>query len=106
MSRRRKPDWLKMRPPSGREFTGIKQTLRDHDLNTVCEEANCPNLGECWSGKNSESGGTATFMLMGDQCTRNCGFCDVDTGGGQPLTPTNPRTWRAPSPKSVSTTWS
>ncbi|WP_433628592.1 lipoyl synthase [Halomicrococcus sp. NG-SE-24] len=90
MSRRRKPDWLKMQPPSGQEFTGIKQTLRDHDLHTVCEEANCPNLGECWSGRGSDSGGTATFMLMGDQCTRNCGFCDVDTGGGQPLDPDEP----------------
>ncbi|WP_134668309.1 lipoyl synthase [Halorussus marinus] len=100
MSRRRKPDWLKTQPPAGREFTGIKQTLRDHDLHTVCEEANCPNLGECWSGRsrgsqnaeggNSDSGGTATFMLMGDQCTRNCGFCDVDTGGGQPLDPDEP----------------
>jgi lipoic acid synthetase len=90
MSRRRKPDWLKIQPPSGQEFTGIKQTLRDHDLHTVCEEANCPNLGECWSGQNSDSGGTATFMLLGDQCTRNCGFCDVDTGGGQPLDPDEP----------------
>jgi lipoic acid synthetase len=91
MSRRRKPDWLKMQPPAGEEFTGIKQTLRDHDLHTVCEEANCPNLGECWSGRGSDGGGgTATFMLMGDQCTRNCGFCDVDTGGGQPLDPAEP----------------
>ncbi|WP_158058483.1 lipoyl synthase [Halorussus halophilus] len=90
MSRRRKPDWLKIQPPAGREFTGIKQTLRDHDLHTVCEEANCPNLGECWSGRNSEAGGTATFMLMGDHCTRNCGFCDVATGGGEPLDPDEP----------------
>ncbi|SIR56808.1 lipoic acid synthetase [Haladaptatus litoreus] len=90
MSGRRKPDWLKMRPPSGQEFTGIKQTLREHDLNTVCEEANCPNLGECWSGRGSDGGGTATFMLMGHKCTRSCGFCDVDTGGGEPLDPDEP----------------
>jgi lipoic acid synthetase len=85
MSRSRKPDWLKTQPPSGREFTGIKQTLREHDLNTVCEEANCPNLGECWSGRGSDGGGTATFMLMGDRCSRGCNFCDVKTGGMDPL---------------------
>jgi len=100
MSRRRKPDWLKTQPPAGKEFTDIKQTLRDHDLHTVCEEANCPNLGECWSGRNraspssgdgsDDAGGTATFMLMGDHCTRNCSFCDVATGGGQPLDPDEP----------------
>ena len=91
MSRSRKPDWLKMRPPSGREFTDIKQTLRDHDLNTVCEEANCPNLGECWSGRNGSSdGGTATFMLMGHRCSRGCNFCDVETGGMEPLDPDEP----------------
>jgi len=106
MSRPRKPDWLAVQPPAGKEFTGIKETLRDHDLTTVCEEANCPNLGECWSGRTrgspngeatdaadgpgSDGGGTATFMLLGDSCTRNCGFCDVDTGGGQPLDPDEP----------------
>ncbi|WP_257299488.1 lipoyl synthase [Haloarchaeobius sp. FL176] len=91
MSRSRKPDWLKMRPPAGREFTDIKQTLRDHDLNTVCEEANCPNLGECWSGRNgSTDGGTATFMLMGHRCSRGCNFCDVETGGMEPLDPDEP----------------
>ncbi|WP_227375116.1 lipoyl synthase [Haladaptatus halobius] len=90
MSGRRKPNWLKMRPPSGQEFTGIKRTLREHDLHTVCEEANCPNLGECWSGRGEDGGGTATFMLMGHQCTRSCGFCDVDTGGGEPLDPDEP----------------
>lgn len=87
-SHRRKPDWLKMRPPSGQEFTGIKQTLRDRDLHTVCEEANCPNLGECWSGRNGP--GTATFMLMGDRCSRGCNFCDVATGGMEPLDPDEP----------------
>jgi lipoic acid synthetase len=81
---------LKTRPPAGEEFTDIKRTLREHDLNTVCEEANCPNLGECWSGRDSDSGGTATFMLMGHECTRSCGFCDVDTGWGNPLDPDEP----------------
>jgi lipoic acid synthetase len=79
MSRARKPEWLKRRPPAGERFTEIKETLRDHDLNTVCEEANCPNLGECWSGRDGP--GTATFMLMGDRCSRGCNFCDVETGG-------------------------
>ncbi|PSQ02229.1 lipoyl synthase [Halobacteriales archaeon QS_4_69_31] len=83
MSRARKPEWLKMRPPSGERFTEIKETLRSHDLNTVCEEANCPNLGECWSGRDGP--GTATFMLMGDRCSRGCNFCDVETGGMDPL---------------------
>ncbi|SDJ68190.1 lipoic acid synthetase [Halovenus aranensis] len=83
MSKARKPEWLKMRPPSGERFTEIKQTLRDHDLHTVCEEASCPNMGECWSGRDGP--GTATFMLMGDRCSRGCNFCDVKTGGMDPL---------------------
>ncbi|MUW14111.1 lipoyl synthase [Halorubrum sp. CBA1125] len=102
---RRKPDWLKSRPPSGSRFTEIKASLRDRDLNTVCEEANCPNLGECWSGgantpQNGEAAdaadggrdgpGTATFMLMGDRCSRGCNFCDVETGGMGPLDPDEP----------------
>jgi lipoic acid synthetase len=100
MSRARKPDWLKMRPPSGERFTEIKQTLREHDLHTVCEEASCPNMGECWSGGANappdaesataddggrEGPGTATFMLMGERCSRGCNFCDVETGGMEPL---------------------
>lgn len=88
MSGRRKPDWLKMRPPSGERFADIKNTLRDHDLHTVCEEASCPNMGECWSGRNGP--GTATFMLMGDRCSRGCNFCDVKTGGMEALDPDEP----------------
>jgi len=88
MSKVRKPEWLKMRPPSGERFTEIKATLRDHDLHTVCEEASCPNLGECWSGRDGP--GTATFMLMGDRCSRGCNFCDVETGGMEPLDPEEP----------------
>ncbi|MDS0259985.1 lipoyl synthase [Haloarcula sp. S1CR25-12] len=102
MSRSRKPDWLKMRPPSGERFTDIKQSLRERDLHTVCEEANCPNMGECWSGganasPNEEAAdaadsgpGTATFMLLGDRCSRGCNFCDVETGGMEPLDPDEP----------------
>ena len=77
-----------MRPPSGERFTEIKETLRDHDLHTVCEEASCPNLGECWSGRSGP--GTATFMLMGDRCSRGCNFCDIETGGMEPLDPDEP----------------
>jgi len=88
MSLARKPDWLKTRPPSGERFTDIKTTLRDRDLHTVCEEASCPNMGECWSGRNGP--GTATFMLMGDRCSRGCNFCDVKTGGMEPLDPNEP----------------
>jgi len=88
MSRSRKPDWVKMRPPAGERFTDIKSTLREYGLHTVCEEANCPNLGDCWSGRNGP--GTATFMLMGDRCSRGCNFCDVETGGMEALDPDEP----------------
>ena len=87
-SRRRKPEWLKTRPPSGERFAEIRSTLRERGLHTVCEEANCPNLGDCWSGRNGP--GTATFMLMGDRCSRGCNFCDVETGGMEPLDPDEP----------------
>ena len=70
----RKPSWLKVKAPGGENFSQIKKSLRKHDLYTVCEEARCPNIGECWQG------GTATFMLLGDVCTRGCKFCAVTTG--------------------------
>ena len=69
-----KPPWLKVRAPGGERFTDLKQTFRSLDLHTVCEEARCPNIGECWSE------GTATVMLLGDTCTRGCRFCAVTTG--------------------------
>ncbi len=69
-----KPPWLKARFPSGERFTHIKDLLRDQSLHTVCEEARCPNIGECFNA------GTATFMILGDTCTRACGFCAVDSG--------------------------
>jgi lipoic acid synthetase len=68
-----KPDWLKVPLPSGPTVAGLTQTLRERNLHTVCEEAKCPNLGECWAG------GTATFMVLGDVCTRGCRFCAVKT---------------------------
>jgi len=85
---RRKPTWLRSRPRSGEQFVDIKESLRDRDLHTVCEEASCPNMGECWSGEDGP--GTATFMLMGDRCSRGCNFCDVETGGMEPLDESEP----------------
>src|SRR5579859_7140094 len=69
-----KPAWLKVRAPGGSRYTELTKTLRALDLHTVCEEAHCPNIGECWSE------GTATVMLLGDTCTRGCRFCAVATG--------------------------
>jgi lipoic acid synthetase len=68
-----KPGWLKVKVPQGERFAWIRQRARSLNLHTVCEEARCPNIGECWEG------GTATFMLMGDECTRGCRFCHVKT---------------------------
>jgi lipoic acid synthetase len=75
----RKPGWLRAPLGTGREFAKVRQIVREHALSTVCEEAKCPNIGECWNA------GTATIMLMGSVCTRACRFCAVDTG--------NPRGW-------------
>jgi lipoic acid synthetase len=75
----RKPEWIRMKVPDSARFREIKQILRDNNLHTVCEEASCPNIGECFSG------GTATFMILGDVCTRRCPFCDV--AHGKPLPP-------------------
>ena len=75
----RKPAWLRARAPTGDTFAAVKGIVREHRLSTVCEEAKCPNIGECWNA------GTATIMLMGAVCTRACRFCAVDTG--------NPRGW-------------
>jgi len=69
-----KPGWIRVKYPTGENYEKIKGILRNHNLHTVCEEAHCPNIGECWGG------GTATFMLMGDTCTRGCRFCTVKSG--------------------------
>ena len=82
---RTKPAWLKVRPPGGERYTRIKARARALNLHTVCEEAHCPNVGECWGG------GTATFMVMGGVCTRGCRFCAVNTRrNGAPLDPDEP----------------
>jgi len=73
----RKPAWLRVRPPAGENYVHLKTLFRSLDLHTVCEEAHCPNVGECWGG------GTATIMLMGDTCTRGCRFCAVKSGNPQ-----------------------
>ncbi|CAI8189443.1 MAG: Lipoyl synthase [Marinobacterium sp. xm-d-530] len=80
----RKPDWLRVRMGSNAEVKRIKDTLRKHKLASVCEEASCPNLGECFTH------GTATFMIMGDICTRRCPFCDVAHGRPNALSPEEP----------------
>ncbi|HEX5609830.1 MAG TPA: lipoyl synthase [Solirubrobacterales bacterium] len=72
--RARKPPWLKVPAPGGPNYRRLKSTIAAEGLHTVCEEANCPNVGECWER------GTATFMILGDVCTRRCGFCNVQTG--------------------------
>lgn len=79
-----KPEWMRARVRLGPEVLALKRTVRDHQLVTVCEEAGCPNLSECWGE------GTATFMLCGERCTRACGFCLVDTRRPGPLDPTEP----------------
>jgi lipoyl synthase len=70
----RKPEWIKLKAPSGKNYTNVKQTLRLHELHTVCEEARCPNISECWGM------GTATIMIMGSICSRGCRFCAVNSG--------------------------
>lgn len=76
---RRRPPWIRVRAPGGETYERVRELMRSKTLHTVCEEAQCPNLGECW-GK-----GTATFLMMGDTCTRSCGFCDIKTGMPSPL---------------------
>ncbi len=76
---RRRPPWIKVRAPQGENYERVYQLMRGQTLHTVCEEAQCPNIGECWGR------GTATFLMMGDTCTRSCGFCDIKTGRPSPL---------------------
>ena len=80
----RKPSWLKVRAPGGPNYLRLKQLMRDLDLHTVCEEARCPNVGECWEH------GTATFMILGDVCTRNCAYCAVAHGRPPKFDPAEP----------------
>ncbi len=76
-----KPQWLKTKISSGKEYREVKKTVKGHKLNTICESGNCPNQAECWSA------GTATFMILGNTCTRSCQFCNVDTGKPEDVDP-------------------
>jgi lipoic acid synthetase len=80
----RKPNWLKVKAPGGPEYVELKGLMRELDLHTVCEEAHCPNIGECWNHR------AATFMVMGDTCTRNCAYCAVAHGPPAPYDPGEP----------------
>lgn len=81
----RRPEWLKVKAPGGEEYARLKNMMRSKALHTVCEEARCPNISECWNA------GTATFMIHGDTCTRSCGFCAVKTGRPSPVDLDEPR---------------
>jgi lipoic acid synthetase len=78
-SRPRRPEWLKARAPSGENYSDVLRLMREKGLNTVCEEARCPNIGECWNHR------TATFLLLGDTCTRGCRYCAIGKGKPQPI---------------------
>lgn len=81
----KRPEWLKVRLPSGQNYKDVYELMRKSKLNTVCEEAKCPNIGECWGRR------TATFMILGDTCTRSCGFCNVKLGMPNELDRDEPR---------------
>jgi lipoic acid synthetase len=82
---RRHPDWIKVKAPGNPNYLRLKRILREKNLHTVCEEARCPNIGECWGNK------TATFLILGDTCTRGCRFCAIDKGRPLALDPEEPR---------------
>ena len=82
---RKKPQWLRARLPGGDGYAALRSIIDDHQLHTVCESAKCPNMGECWDH------GTATIMILGDVCTRSCGFCHIDTGRPPTLDLEEPR---------------
>lgn len=82
--RRNKPNWLRVKLPTGKEYRKMRKIVEDHKLHTICESGNCPNMGECWGA------GTATFMILGNICTRSCGFCSVATGKPEDTDPFEP----------------
>ncbi len=81
----KKPDWLRVKLPTGKEYTEVRKIVSEHKLHTICESGSCPNMGECWGN------GTATFMILGNTCTRSCGFCNVHTGKPLPADPEEPK---------------
>jgi len=81
----KRPDWLKVKLPTGENYSSLKHLIKNQKLNTVCEEARCPNIAECWNNKR------ATFMILGDTCTRSCGFCNIKVGMPKELDLDEPR---------------
>ncbi len=84
ISPQKKPSWLKVKLPIGPEYTKVREIVSEHKLHTICQSGNCPNMGECWGA------GTATFMILGNICTRSCGFCSVATGKPDAVDPFEP----------------
>ncbi len=82
--KQKKPGWLKVKLPTGQEYTKVREIVHEHKLHTICQSGNCPNMGECWGA------GTATFMILGNICTRSCGFCSVATGKPEAVDPFEP----------------
>lgn len=80
----KKPSWLKVKLPTGKEYAMVREIVSEHKLHTICQSGNCPNMGECWGA------GTATFMILGNICTRSCGFCSVVTGKPEAVDPFEP----------------
>jgi lipoic acid synthetase len=80
----KKPSWLKVKLPIGKEYSMVREIVSEHKLHTICQSGNCPNMGECWGA------GTATFMILGNICTRSCGFCSVATGKPEAVDPFEP----------------
>ena len=81
----KKPNWLRVKLPIGKEYAEVRQIVSEHKLHTICESGSCPNMGECWGN------GTATFMILGNTCTRSCGFCNVHTGRPLPVDQEEPK---------------
>ncbi len=80
----KKPDWLRVKLPTGESYRKVREIVGEHKLHTICQSGNCPNMGECWGA------GTATFMILGNVCTRSCGFCSVATGRPDAVDPFEP----------------
>src|SRR6476659_8250225 len=80
----KKPSWLKVKLPTGENYSRVRNLVDEHKLHTICQSGNCPNMGECWGA------GTATFMILGNICTRSCGFCSVATGKPEAVDPFEP----------------
>ena len=85
-----KPKWLRVKLPTGKKYTELRSLVDKYDLHTICTSGSCPNMGECWGE------GTATFKILGNICTRSCGFCGVKTGRPETVSWDEPEKWRVP----------